>query len=77
LNEVLNHKHKEKYKKIPRKSSLSKFFYNLSLFSQKSLSNVFGFATEFRKKYCVNTYAERETRMPNLRLNACFRKKMS
>jgi len=31
LNEVLNHKHKEKYKtKAPRKSSLSKTFYNLS-----------------------------------------------
>jgi len=38
---------------------------------------VFGFATEFSKKYCVNTHAEPETRMPNLRLNACFRKKIS
>jgi len=42
---------------------------------QKSLSNVFGFAIEFCKKNWVNTRAERETRMQNLRLNACFRKK--
>jgi len=38
---------------------------------------VFGFAIEFRKKIWVNTHAERETRMQNLRLNACFRKKSS
>jgi len=36
---------------------------------------VFSFAIEFRKKNWVNTHAERETRMRNLRLNACFRKK--
>jgi len=41
-----------------------------------SLTNVFGFAIEFRKKNWVNTHAERETRMQNLRLNACFRKKI-
>jgi len=38
---------------------------------------VFGFAIEFRKNNWVNTHAERETRMQNLRLNASFRKKMS
>jgi len=38
---------------------------------------VFGFAIEFRKKNWVNTHAEREARMQNLRLNACFRKEMS
>jgi len=38
---------------------------------------VFGFAIEFRKKNWVNTHAERETRMQNLPLNACFRNKIS
>ena len=35
---------------------------------------MFGFTIEFREKNWVNTHAERETRMQNLRLNACFRK---
>jgi len=38
---------------------------------------VIGSDIKFRKKNWVNTHAERETRMQNLRLNACFRKKMS
>jgi len=38
---------------------------------------MFGFATEFRKKYWVNTHAEQEACMQNLQLNACFKKKFS
>jgi len=35
---------------------------------------LFGFSIDFSKKNWVNTHTERETRMQNLRLNACFHK---